>query len=215
MEKRNDTGFIDSFKKLPPKRRIIIYVICIFTLILVPALLFSGVFDENTGYQRTEKNYTTEKWVVEDVMERQILENGRVKYRYDFIKPEGEDFNLSLPMIVNGINEYIDEISPGDNIEVKVYTPELEEMQSGNIFKKLKRFMKQDNREVEVFKLVVNGESFFEKDINRSDVNFRKGGDLSASRIMYMLVILVLVCGVIGWVRTKLRAGKTPGNNKR
>ncbi|MDR1347129.1 MAG: hypothetical protein LBJ63_01675 [Prevotellaceae bacterium] len=148
-------------------------------------------------------------------MERQILEHGRVKYRYDVIKPEGEDFNLSLPMIVNGVNEYIDEISPGDNIEAKVYIPELMEMLSGNIFKKLKRFLKQDNREVEVFKLFVNGEVLFEKKIDRSDVNFRKGGDLSASQLMYVLVFLVLACSLFGWVKTKLKAGKTSGNNKR
>ncbi|MDR1091883.1 MAG: hypothetical protein LBL79_12485 [Prevotella sp.] len=215
MEKRNDTDFINSFRKLPPKRRIIIYVICIFTLILIPVLLFSGVFDEDTGHQRTEKDYTTQKWVVEEVMERQILEHGRVINRYNFIKPEGEDFNLSLPVIVNGVNEFTDEISSGDNIEAKVYTPELEEMQSGNIFKKLKRFMKQDNREVEVFKLTVNGELLFEKKIDRSDVNFRKGGDFYASRIMYVLVVLCLVFGVIGWVRTKLKAGKAQGNNKK
>jgi hypothetical protein len=182
---------------------------------MIPAVLFSGVFDEDTGHQRTEKDYTAKKWVVKQVMERQILEHGSVKYRYTFIKPEGEDFNLSLPIIINEVNEYTDKISPGDHVEAKVYTPELMEMKSGNIFRKLKRFMKQDNREVEVFKLAVNGEVLFEKKIDRSDVNFRKGGDLSASRFLYVLVVLVVVCGVFGWVRTKLKAGKSPGNSKR
>lgn len=178
-------------------------------------ILLFGIFiyyfiirGEDTGDNRIEKDYITKHYVVEQIMERQITNGGRVKYSYDFIEPEGEEFNLSLPIKFKDTNNYSQYLTAGDTIEVKVYKPELEDMQSRNILNIFGRFMKQDNREVEVFKLIVNNKELFNKNITNSDVNFRKGSDLSVFPIFIILFALVAVATVIGNIRNKINAKK-------
>lgn len=200
---------MDSAKTPIPltKKNIIVLIVIIIVITTIVLLLFNSVYN-NTGEIRSEKDYSTHVYTIKQIWERKITDRGSTKYRYDFIELQGEDFNLSLPIKHRNTDSYREMLSPGDKIEVKVYTPELEEMQSKSIIKKVKRFMIQDNREVEVYKLSVNNKIIFDKDIQRSDVNFRKGGDLSASRLLLVFFGFTIIAYIIGMLKSKLKKRK-------
>lgn len=183
----------------------IIILIVITVLFLIINNTISGI---DAVSQRTEKDYSTHTYTIEKIMESQITENGTTKYRYEFIKPEAEEFNLSLPIKLRNTDNYTEHLSIGDKIEVKVYTPELNEMQSGSILNKIKRFMQQDNREVEVYRLTVDNNIIFDKNILDSDVNFRKGGGLFTSRLLFVLLGFAAVVYIIGVIRNKPKKKK-------
>ena len=199
-------------KTNPPsatKNRLVLILVILLASVITGLVIWISFDNELDALsKRTDKDFITEKYIVEQVFERQISDNGQIKYRYDFIKPAGETFNLSLPIKISDTGNYSNEISIGDSIEVKVYSSELEEMRSGSILRKLQRFMLQDNREVEVYKLNVNGNTLFEKDIKKSDVNFRKGGDLSVFPIFIILFALVAAVYIFASIKKKFRAQK-------
>ena len=199
-------------KTNPPsatKNRLVLILVILLASVITGLVIWISFDNELDALsKRTDKDFITETYVVEQVFERQISDNGQIKYRYDFIKPAGETFNLSLPIKISDTGNYSNEISIGDSIEVKVYSSELEEMRSGSILRKLQRFMLQDNREVEVYKLNVNGNTLFEKDIKKSDVNFRKGGDLSVFPIFIILFALVAAVYIFASIKKKFRTQK-------
>lgn len=204
----NNQSPLVGLNTLPPKKRRVLLIAIIVAFVAVMVFMFSGILTEDTGDNRTEQDYITKTYVVKQIMERQILDHGSVKHRYGFIEPENEDFNLSLPIIVNESDNYEKLITIGDTVNVKIFSHELEEMQSGSIVKKFKRFLKNDNREVEVFKLTIKDKVIFSKDITWSDVNFRKESDLSVGPIFSLLVGLVIVAAIIGSVRRKINSKK-------
>lgn len=203
----NKQNSLVSFNSSLSKKRKIFLITIILIFGVAMFLMLSGIM-EDTGDNRTERDYTTKTYVVKDIMERQILDRVKVKHHYQFIEPQGENFNLSLPIILNKNDNYAELIAIGDTVDVKVYNSELEEMQSGSILKMFKRFLKNDNREVEVFKLTIRDKVIFDKDITWSDVNFRKGGDLSVNPIFTLLIGLVIVASIVGSIRRKIDSRK-------
>ena len=203
-------------KEVSKKSNVIAFLIAIaIATVLTFVLIFcTDLFIDLGAGGRTEKDYTTKKWVVEQIFEREIREGGITKYRYNFIKPAGENFNLSLPVVEVPHIDYSELIMVDDTVEVKIYIPEWQEMQTDNLLQKLKRFVKQDNREVEVFRLTLDDETLFDKNITSSDVNFRKGGNLFTSHLILILIVLAAIAYTIGIMREKAKKKKNMLNSK-
>lgn len=97
----------------------------------------------------------------------------------------------------------MDYFEPGDQLEVKIYKPEYDEAVSQNLRFLLKGFIRNDNNEVEIYNLKLNGKQFYNQDITNTAVNFRGGWDLSANRIMIVIFCLLPIAAIIGAIRRK------------
>jgi hypothetical protein len=161
---------------------------------------------------RTEADYVTETFVIEEIWEREIVN----KYAYVFFKLKNEYFNLGLGandlMSTNNkdkeVNQYLDLFKAGDTIKVKVFRADIIEARKNNPWLFVKRFFANDNREVEVYRLEKRGEVLSEQDIHFSFKLGKSGGDLSASRIQLFLFGFVVFMIIFFQIRNKIKAHK-------
>jgi hypothetical protein len=161
---------------------------------------------------RTEADYVTETFVIEEIWEREIVN----KYAYVFFKLKNEDFNLGLGandlMSTNNkdkeVNHYLDLFKAGDTIKVKVFREDITEARRNNPWLFVKRFFANDNREVEVYRLEKRGEVLAEQDIHFSFKLGKSGGDLSASRIQMFLFGFVVFMLILFQIINKVKANR-------
>jgi hypothetical protein len=187
-------------------------------IVIVMIAIFSAVMylivSSDTNYidslnSRTEADYVTETFVIDEIWEREITG----KFAYIFFKLKNEDFNLGLganDLMVNKdksseVKHYLDVFSKGDTIKVKVFRDDIIEARKNNLWLFIKRFFANDNREVEVYRLEKRGKVLSEQDIHFSFKLGKSGGDLSASRIRLFIVGFVVIMIVFFQIRNKIR----------
>lgn len=112
--------------------------------------------------ERTEADFTTETFTVEECWIYTEEENGRVVSEYHTIQPTGEDFEIRLPFIAVH-RHMIDEVDAGDQIQVKVLRDELEATRKGGFV----YWFKNGDRQVMAYRVELKGDVLLDSDINQ------------------------------------------------
>lgn len=183
---------------------------------LLPLIVFfwpSPMDAVNEANNRTEQDFIIKTFTLQEVRYRTIHQNFDIFYV--FLKPKEEDINLSFgtdkifsSWHEEDFNEFMDSFEPGDQLEVKMYKPEYDEAMSQNLRSIFKGFIRNDNNEVEIYNLKVNGKEFYEQDITNTAVNFRGWWDLSVNNIMIVVFCLLPIAAIIWEIRKKLISSK-------
>jgi hypothetical protein len=191
-------------------QRILIVTIIVALFSAIMYLIISNDYDYIDSLdQRTEADYVTETFVIDEIWEREIVN----KYAYVFFKLKNEDFNLGLGSNNlmpsknrdEEVKRYQDLFTQGDTIKVKVFKEDLTEARRSNPWLMVKRFFMNDNREVEVYKLEKNEEVLSQQDIHFSFKLGKSGGDLTASRIQLFLFGFVAFMSIVFYLIKKVK----------
>lgn len=193
-------------------KRIIIGAIAflILSCLAVFYILNTAQTNYDNALSRTENDFTTEKFVIDQIWELQRKNNQLVVTSYIFIKPQNEDFNLRFSETdAFGENKskmkILSQIAEGDTINAKVLKNQLAEAREGGFFNWLKRFMQSDRREVTIYKLTDNNRVVSERDINFPDTVESGFIDRLNSTVFFAAIIFV---GIIAFIAKKISTRK-------
>lgn len=154
---------------------------------------------------RTEADFTTQRFVVNELWERQQKQNNMVLMSYLFIKVNNEPIKLRLPVGgAEDTEELASQINKGDNIDVKVLKTQLQSARENGVLKAINRFIMDDKREVTIFRLSVNNKLLVDKDIHSwNDARITLLGRLVDNPFMFLLPVFVIAMFIIGAVKRR------------
>jgi len=188
-------------------KKIILIVVIVFIVTTgVTLLILNGM--KNTDKEmaaRTEADFTTQRFVVNELWERQQKQNNTVLMSYLFIKVNNEPIKLRLPVEgAEATEELASQINKGDNIEVKMLKTQLQSARENGVLKAINRFIMDDKREVTIFKLSVNNKLLVDKDIHSwDDARVTLLGRVIDNPFMFLLPVFVLAIFIIGSVKRR------------
>lgn len=196
---------------IPAKRKAIIVVVALAFFGVMFFLLNNHVVQD--AENRKESDFITKHFVLGGIYKRTIKQNTDISYI--FLKPENIDINLSFGMDrifssgqEKNFNSFSQEFREGDQLDVKMYQPEYDQATKNDLFTKVKNFILNNNNEVEIYNLVLNGEQVYHQDITNTAINFRSGGDLSASNIKPFMWGGIIFFGILIAVKNKISKRK-------
>lgn len=196
-------------------KRIIIAIV-IFTLIMsgVTFWIFNSVDSRGQAANaRSESDFTTQQFVVQEIWEMQKKKGASVISSYFFIKIKNEPFKLRLPWQGARLpqEELLNNIKEGDTLTVKVLKEQLAEARENGAGKAVSRFIMGDKREVTVFKMEAHGEVLTDKDIHGWDeAEVTLLGRL-ADQPYILLVPAFILFAIIGFIKRR-KAKAAPQN---
>lgn len=154
-------------------KKIIIGIVVFFAIAVGLMVWISNSIDQTAvaANARTEADFVTQNFTVNELWEMQNKNNDKVLMSYLFIKPQNEDFRLRLPWEGSEEEENVlaSKIKPGQIITVKVLKSQLEKAKQGGALNAIGRYIKSDKREVTIFSLKTNDELLVNKDIHDYD----------------------------------------------
>jgi hypothetical protein len=188
------------------KKVILIVVIVFIATAGVMLLILNGM--KNTDKEmsaRTEADFTTQRFVVNELWERQQKQNNTVLMSYLFIKVNNEPIKLRLPVEgAEGTEELASQLNKGDQIEVKVLKTQLQSARENGVLKAINRFIMDDKREVTIFKLAVNNKLLVDKDIHSwDDARVTLLNRVLDNPFMFLMPIFVIAIFIIGSVKRR------------
>ncbi len=120
---------------------------------------------------RTEADFAVTAYTIESVWQRE-LKQGTFTQAYLFIKPKGEPFNLSFGSLATDYSKDTRNrdalgklLHPGQSISVMIDKAELAGALEDGLSLQLDRFFYDTNREVEIYRLDIDGRTVFTQDI--------------------------------------------------
>jgi hypothetical protein len=193
-------------------KKIIIAVVVVFVIMTGLFMWISASIDQTAtaANARTEADFITQDFTVNELWEMQNKKNDQVLLSYLFIKPQNSDIKLRLPWEGSEADEnaLAAKIKPGQTITVKVLKNQLAKAQEGGAIKAITRFIMGDKREVTIFSLKTNNELLVTKDIHDYDeANITVLGSL-INNPWIILVPFFIIIYAVAYAKRKKQAAK-------
>jgi hypothetical protein len=179
------------------------------------------VAEKERQKKRTEADFVDREYVLHEIWVREITHQpGGLKQAYLFLKPEGEEFNLTFGAEATDYQkstEIQDRLAgllhPGDRITVSMDKVKLAEVRDNGFSARIFRFLSDSNREVEMYRLDVDGEAVYRQPIDSSsseDRGFSMRNVLIAAFVVAMGYMLVRNLAVF-FLKKRRSAGNAVG----